>query len=447
MRVAVIGAGVVGVTSAWELARDGHEVIVFERRGSVAGEASFAHAGLISPGRGSPWTNPARRALWLRQLLLRNSPASASARLDFATLRWLWRWWHACLPQTCAANRAQLLKLALYSRERLHALTRDERLDYERSTGTLVLLRTDKDVAAARPGLSMLAETGIRFSLIDAGKCRTIEPGLSVETPLHAGIQLHEDEAGNCREFVHLLRVQAQRRGVRFMFDTEVRSIAAGAQPEIEHVHTPPDAPPRADSGMVPLNPDEVPTRPLTFDSTRERFDAVVVCAALGTPALLRPLGLRLPLAGLWGYSLTAPLRHHEGHPDTGPRSAILDARHDVSITRVGQRIRIAGATELGGRAGVFDARTLDTLYRLLSDWFPAAAQLPSVQRWKGARPTLPDGMPVIDASGAPGVWLNLGHGAGGWALACGSARLLADSLAGRRTAIDAQGFAMARLR
>jgi D-amino-acid dehydrogenase len=446
-RIAVIGAGVVGMTTAWELANDGHQVTVFERRGSVAAETSFAHAGLITPALIAPWARPAPGHGFLKELLLGPSPTRRSAALDLGTLRWLWRWHKSCTEPSWHVNRAHLLRLALYSRARLHALTADQKIDYERSDGVLVLLRGENEVIAARPALKRLAETGTQFALMDAARCRAIEPGLSDETSLQAGIHLKDDEAGNCREFVHRLRGLALRRGVQFMFDTEVRSLVAGTRPEIEHVHAPAEKPPRPESGLAPLSPDDIPTRPLTFDKTREAFDAVVICAATGAPALLRPLGMRLPMAAVCGYSLTAPLRHHEGHPDTGPRSAVIDARHDVTITRLGQRIRVSGAAELGGQPGHVDAGTVDLLYKVLADWYPAAAQLSSMQRWKGARPTLPDGPPVIGPSGSAGIWLNIGHGGSGWTLACGSARILADAVAGRQAEIDTEGFDVSRLR
>lgn len=447
MRVAVIGAGVVGVTSAWELAGDGHEVTVFERRSSVAAEASFAHAGLISPGWMTPWTAPSLRGRVLRQLFSANSPLRLRGGPSPTTLRWLWRWWHACDPAIHAANRARLLRLGQYSRARLHFVAREERLDYERSDGVLVLLRDERDLVAARPRLSLLAESGVKFSLIDAARCRLLEPGLNDAATLKAGIHLHDDEVGNCREFTHLMRGHAQRRGVRFLFDTEVLAVTPGSRPSLEHRHSAADGLRRNDSAAVPLNPDDVPTRPLTFDATREAFDAVVVCAAFGARKLLLPLGVRLPMAPVWGYSVTAPLRQVEGHPNIGPRSAVIDARHDVAITRLGERLRLSGGAELGGREDDFVPALIDTLYKALDDWFPGAAQLARVQRWKGARPMLPDGPPVLGASGAPGVWLNLGHGANGWALACGSARVVADAVGGQAAAIDTEGLDIARLR
>ena len=178
-----------------------------------------------------------------------------------------------------------------------------------------------------------------------------------------------------------------------------------------------------------------------------ESFDAVVVCAALESAALLRPLGLKLPLQAVYGYSVTAPLRRHESHPDHGPRSALMDEHYKVAISRIGARVRVAGSAEIGGKINRHDPAALETLYKVLHDWFPGSARLGQAQSWKGARPMLPDGPPVLGRSGVEGVWLNLGHGSSGWALACGSARLLADGLAGRPMAIDIDGLGVERLR
>jgi D-amino-acid dehydrogenase len=161
---------------------------------------------------------------------------------------------------------------------------------------------------------------------------------------------------------------------------------------------------------------------------------------------LLRPLGLQIPLAAIYGYSISAPIR--ELH--SAPRSAVMDERYKVAISRIGNRVRVAGSAEIGGVPGVKRTAAIQTLYKVLRDWFPGAAQLANtsagVQEWKGARPMLPDGPPLIGASGIPGVWINLGHGSSGWALACGSARVLADLMGGRAPEVDIEGLGVERL-
>ncbi|HEY4069102.1 MAG TPA: D-amino acid dehydrogenase [Burkholderiaceae bacterium] len=439
MKIAVVGAGIIGVTTAYELAADGHQVIVFERRGSVAAETSFANAGVIAPGYVTPWAGPGMPAKVLKHLLSRHAPVRLRG-LPPGTLPWLWRWWQACQLGTYQANRIRMQRLAVFSRERLHAVTQKLQLVYERSDGYLVLLRTREDLQMVQPGLASLAALGTRFEILDAAQCRLKEPGLSTETELHGGIYLPDDEVGNCREFSHLLRGVAQNLGVQFRFGTQVEQLIAGEPAQL--VHSPVKA--REGERMSAFAHD---TQPMDLGPVTEYFDAIVVCAAIGSNALLKPLGLSLPLQPVHGYSITASLRRSDAGTDIGPRSALMDERYKVAISRMGTRVRVAGSAEIGGSHTTLHQGALDTLYKVLHDWFPGSAHLTQALTWKGARPMLPDGPPVLGRSGREGIWLNLGHGSSGWALSCGSARLLADAITGRPAAIDMDGLGIERLR
>lgn len=423
MRVAVIGAGIVGVTSAFELANDGHQVTVFERRGSVAEETSFANAGVVAPGYVTPWAAPGMPAKVLKHLLSRHAPVRLAWPLAPGQLGWMWRWWRACRAPVFATNREHMYRLARYSQQRLRALRHDLAIEHEQAAGYLVLLRGAAELKGARVSLKLLAELGVNFHLVDGAQARLIEPGLNPDLALQAAVHLPDDEVGNCRQFAHLLRSRAQAQGAVFRFNRSVDRIDAGSTPTLTH-----RAPGTAEAPQ------------------QEAFDAVLVCAALGATALLKPLGLKLPLVAVHGYSITAPLRQVDGYPHLGPRSGVMDEKYKVAISRLGQRVRVAGSAELGGRLDHADPATLETLHKVLDDWYPGCARMAQAQHWKGARPMLPDGPPVLGASGAPGVWLNLGHGGSGWALSCGSARVLADQLAGRTPAIDVSGLDMARL-
>jgi D-amino-acid dehydrogenase len=416
--VAIVGAGIIGVTTAYELAAEGHEVTVFDRCGGVAAETSFANAGIVAPGYSGPWAAPGMPWKVASRLFSRHPPLRLGGLGALAHLPWMWRWWRACRPQTHAANRAAMQGLARYSRERLLELTRTLQLDYEQVPGYTVLLRTERDLARARPNLALLRELGVAHELVDAARCRQLEPALNPATALHAAIHLTQDGVGNCRQFAQLLKAEAQRLGATFHFGAVVRRLVSGTVPI---VHT--------GAGVA------------------HQFDAVVVCAGAQANALLSSIGLRLPLAPIHGYSITAPVRHVDGQPPPGPRAALLDERHGVSISRLGQRIRVAGTAGIGGATGRFAQAPLNTLYRVLDDWFPGAASTREAQQWRGSRPMLPDGPPVLGESGAPGVWLNLGHGASGWTLACGSARVLAERISGRPAPLDTALLAVARLR
>ena len=434
MRIGIIGAGIIGVTTAYELAADGHEVTVYERNAHVAGETSFANAGVIAPGYVTPWAAPGMPWKVLRHLFGTHAPVRLGGVNALAHLPWMWRWWRACRPAVYQANRSRMHTLANYSRQRLHALTQSLQLEYERSTGYLVLLRGERERAQADAAMRMLRDLGVAFDLLDAAQCRLLEPGLSADTPLLAAIGLPADEVGNCRQFAQLLRAEAQQRGARFLFGHQVRALTPGSRP-----------------GVSAQELADVATQPARAASTGRLldadYDAVVVCAGPQANTLLAPIGCRLPIVSVHGYSVTAPLQHRDGFPAPGPLGAVMDEKYKVAVSRLGQRVRVAGSAEIGGVADHFNPAAMATLYKVLNDWFPGAARLSQAQRWKGARPMLPDGPPVLGRSSAPGIWLNLGHGSSGWALSCGSARVLADVMAQREAAIDLSGLGPERLK
>ena len=417
MKIAVIGAGIIGITTAYELAVDGHEVTVFERRGAAAEETSFANAGVVAPGSVTPWAAPGMPGKVLSNLLSRHAAVKLSLPLAGNDLAWMWKWWRACKLETYLTNRARLQRLAFYSQSRLHQLTTDLRLDYERSQGYTVLLRSDKDRRMVQPGLQVLRDAGVAFSEIDAEAVRKIEPAINPDTKFLGAVHLPNDEVANCRQFALLLKDVARSLGVTFHFNTAVSQ----------------------------LNLSPAASVLIAGDTTPRLFDQVVICAGLASGALLKPLGLKIPMAAVYGYSISAPLREALN----APRSALMDERYKVAISRLGNRVRVAGGAEIGGSLASRRAASIQTLYKVLHDWFPGAAKTSdngantgaNVQVWKGARPMLPDGPPVIGDSGIAGLWLNLGHGSSGWALSCGSARALADALAGRAADIDMGGL------
>ena len=216
MRVAVIGAGIVGITTAWELACDGHDVTVFERRGAAAEETSFANAGVVAPGSVTPWAAPGMPAKVLRYLLSRHAPVKLGLPLSAAELGWMWKWWRACKLDTYLANRARLQRLAFFSRERLHAITAHLALEYDRSDGYMVLLRSERDSKLVQPGLQVLRDAGVAFRQIDAAEARTIEPALNPDTTFAGAIHLPGDEVGNCRQFALLESLEGKKGQPRF---------------------------------------------------------------------------------------------------------------------------------------------------------------------------------------------------------------------------------------
>lgn len=409
MKIAIVGAGIAGVTTAYELASDGHEVTVFERRNAAAEEASFAPDGLLAPYLLNPWAVPG----FGHPLRITGSQATLrlAGGLGRANLNWLWRWRGAARQHSAPAGALE--RLAQYSLARLSAIATQHELDFEASEGRLVLLRSEPERLALQPALQVLRDAGVTALEIDAEAARKAEPGLSPETPLAGAIHLPGAWSGNCRLFAQLLRHGTQGSGVHFAFGSAVQRIGTGP------------------AGVV-----------LQGESELRRFDAVVLCAGMASASLLPSGSLGLPMTAVYGYSVSAPLRESTH----APRASVVDLAQQISITRLGHRVRIAGGAELAGGDAEHHTPTLQRLYRTLNDWFPGGAQLSAgLQVWRGARTMLPDGAPVIGASGIPGLWLNTGHGAGGWALACGSARAVADLIAQREPEIPLDGLGLRR--
>jgi len=256
----------------------------------------------------------------------------------------------------------------------------------------------------------------VSFKEISTDEARKVEPALNQDMVFHGAIHLPDDEVGNCRQFALMVKNEAQRRGVEFSFNTDVTNVS--------------------NNTGVAVN--------VAGESMPRSFDAAVVCAGIDSVRILKPLGLNVPLTAVHGYSISAAIRE----PINSPISAVMDERYKVAISRLGNRVRVAGSAELGGSIDKKRPSSLQTLYKVLHDWFPGAANLSNgVQEWKGARPMLPDGPPMVGASGVAGVWLNLGHGSSGWALSCGSAKILSDLIGGRKPDLDPTDYVTQRLR
>jgi D-amino-acid dehydrogenase len=453
MRIAVIGAGITGIASAVELAEAGHEVTVIERCDAVAEGASFAHAGLLTAGLVSPAAAPGLRRWLLRGLRHHDAALRWRPGLDPALYRWLWHWWRASSHGHDADVRA-MTELAMLSLRLLDARSQRLNLLGERSAGVLVLMRHDRELSAAHRHAEMLRGLGWPVHELTAQACLAVEPHLHVKG-LAGALHLPDDGVGNCRQMAQRLREHAEHAlGVRFHFGTEVTALhtaqnttAPGGAPQVTlelAARSQPGAGRRATDPGRAATPSTTRaafahTEPQSRDLDR-RFDAVVCCAGADT-GLLDGIGLRLPLQPVWGHAVTFRLR-----PDSLPlRSAVVDASAGVTLSRMGERLRVTGGFALGASTPQTEDAAVAPLCAALDRWVPHATERRGAQVWRGARPMLPHGPPVVGASGRPGVWLNLGHGAHGWTLASGCARLLAEQIGGRTPSIDPTPFAITR--
>ncbi|MDE1180691.1 MAG: D-amino acid dehydrogenase [Paraburkholderia sp.] len=424
MKTIVLGGGVIGVATAFYLRANGCDVTVIEREPDVALGTSFGNAGVIAPGYVTPWAAPGMPAKILKYLFKPASPLIFRPTFDPAQWRWISRWLRECDLERFRVNKQRMQRVAYYSRSCLHEFRGRYPFDYGRSKGYLQLFRSEYDVELAQPALEVLRDAGIAHREVSAAQCVEIEPGLrwARQTPL-AGLYLPDDEAGDCARFTRELRAICETNGVQFRFDTHIAAL------DIEG---------GAVRGVRVQD---------TLDSTRAEetltADAVIVALGVDSADLLAPLGVKVPLYPVKGYSATLPIVDDE----KAPRAALMDESLKTAITRFGPNLRVAGTAELGNRRSTLREQALQTLLKVLTDWFPHAAQSSSAHFWVGRRPMTPDGAPLLGASGVGNLWLNVGHGSTGWAMSMGSGKVVADLVAHRKPEIDLDGLTVERYR
>lgn len=398
--------------TAYFLAHAGHQVVVIERLSHVAEKASYGNAGVVAPGYVTPWASPGMPKKILSSLLKNDGPVLLKPTFNRAMWRWVKQWLAECELERFRINKERMQRVAGYSRLVLQQLREHHRLDYEQTRGYLQLFRSEQDVEMAQPALELLVEQDVAHQVVDPDQARAIEPALSARTPLAGGLYLPDDEAGNCPLFTKQLKNIAQEMGVQFHFGSTVTAIDPQGQ-------------------RIGLRIGE-----RTFNA-----DAVVMAAGIDSARLLAPLGIRLPLYPIKGYSATAVIRNY----DEAPQAALMDEAYKVAITRMGSRVRIAGLAELGSVSNDLHEVALRTLAKVGEDWFPDAANYGTATYWSGIRPMLPDGPPVLGATPIRNLYLNIGHGSTGWAMAAGCGLLLSDIVSGRAPDIDMEGLTLSR--
>jgi D-amino-acid dehydrogenase len=415
MRVLVLGSGVVGVASAWYLARAGHQVTVLDRQPAPGMETSFANAGQVSPGYSAPWAGPGIPIKAMKWLMMRHRPLVLWPRLDAGLYRWLGQMLANCTAAAYGVNKARMVRLAEYSRDCLRDLRAETGIAYdERARGTLQLFRTAKQLDAVAADMEVLRSFGVPHELLDAEGCVAAEPALGLTRDRFVGgLRLPGDETGDAFLFTQRLAALAAAFGVVFRHGVTVRAIATEAG-EVSGVLT--------DAG--------------TF--TADRY---VVAMGSYTPALLRPLHVHVPVYPVKGYSLTLPVTDAAA----APLSTVMDETYKVAITRLGDRIRVGGTAELAGFSLRLRGPRRATLERSVGDLFPRGGDLTRASFWTGLRPMTPDGTPVVGPTRYANLFLNTGHGTLGWTMACGSGRLLADLVTGRQPEIAHGDLALAR--
>jgi D-amino-acid dehydrogenase len=415
MRIIVLGAGVIGVTSAYELARQGHEVTVIDRQAGPALETSFANAGEVSPGYSAPWAAPGIPMKALKWMFQTHAPLVIQPKLDMQRVEWMARMLGNCTTAAYARNKSRLVRLAEYSRDCLIALRRETGISYdERTQGTLQVFRTQKQVDAAQKDIDVLRADGVPFEVLDRASCVAAEPGLAGSAHLIAGgLRLPGDETGDCFKFTQGLADRARALGVTFRWGVGIEHLVERA-------------------GRI--------TGVMTSDGFLTA-DGFVLAMGSYSPRLAAPLGMRLPVYPVKGYSITAPIVNE----DRAPVSTVMDETYKVAITRLGDRIRVGGLAEIAGFDLSLSPKRRATLEKSVGEMFPGGGDLKAATFWTGLRPMTPDGTPIVGASTVANLWLNTGHGTLGWTMAAGSARVLADVVSGRSPEIRADDLGYGR--
>ncbi len=415
MRVLVLGGGVIGVSSAWYLARLGHEVTLVDRQPGVAMETSFANAGQVSPGYSTPWAAPGLPRKALGWMLRRHSPLVIRRRLDLAMVRWMGQLLANCTEEAYDRNKSRMLRLAEYSRDCLDDLRHETGLAYDdNQAGLIQLFRTQAQVDHAADDMRILASGGVPHELLDRAGVVRHEPGLAHAAHLlQGGLRLPGDQSGDAHLFTRRLAGKAEEAGVDFRLGVAVHRLLHG------------------------------PDRILGVETSAGTLVADAYLCAMGvhTARLLRPLGFRLPVYPVKGYSLTIPLTD----PARAPVSTVNDETYKVAMTRLGDRIRVGGTAELAGYDLRLRPARRETLALSFGELF-GGGDLDRATYWTGLRPNTPDGTPIVgDAGRYRNLWLNTGHGTLGWTMACGSGRLVADLISGVRPNIEHADLALSR--
>jgi D-amino-acid dehydrogenase len=414
MRVVILGSGVVGVASAYYLARAGHEVTVIDREAGPALETSFANAGQISPGYAAPWAAPGVPLKAVKWMFQKHAPLAI--RLDGTRfqLQWMWQMLRNCTEARYAENKGRMVRLAEYSRDCLQALRADTGIQYEgRTGGTLQVFRTQQQLDGAAKDIAVLQNANVPYELLSPTELGRAEPALAaVAHKLTGGLRLPGDETGDCQLFTTRLAALAEQLGVKFRYNTPIDALAV-AGGKIAGV--------QCGAEMV-------------------RGDAYVVALGSYSTSLLANL-VKIPVYPLKGYSITAPIVDAAA----APVSTVLDETYKIAITRFDQRIRVGGMAEIVG----FDKRLRDarrdTLEMCVNDLFPGGGDTSKATFWTGLRPMTPDGTPVVGRTPVSNLFLNTGHGTLGWTMSCGSGQLLADLMSGRKPAIQADDLSVHR--
>lgn len=411
MHVLVLGAGVVGVTTAWVLRQQGYDVTVVDRQSIAGAETSYANGGQISVSHAEPWANPSAPFKVLKWLTRTDAPLLFRPRMDLAQWRWAAAFLRECTSARAAHNIRQIVRLGTYSRERLQLLRKETGIEYDHlEKGILHFYTNPREFESALEPARIMRSLGCDRQVIDADRAVELEPALSpVKHRIEGATYTAEDESGDARQFTQALASKAQEAGVEFLYGSEI----------------------------------------LGFENTRDRIlgirticegkhqtlraDRYVLSLGSFSAVLARQLGLFLNIYPAKGYSITVPVKNEEAAFNV----SLIDDEYKLVFSRLGDRIRVAGTAELSGYSRELNLIRCRSIVRRTAELMPEAAHWERSEFWAGLRPATPSNVPYIGKSHFGNLYLNTGHGTLGWTHSCGSAAALADIMAGRKPDVD----------
>ena len=415
MHIIILGSGVIGVTNAYYLAKEGHQVTVIDRQSAAGMETSFANAGQISPGYSAPWAAPGVPKKAVKWMLSKYAPLIVNFKPEWDKIKFITRMFANCTEKAYGTNKDRMVRLAEYSRQSLIELDKEIEFDYNHERkGTLQIFRTEAQLKASAKDIAVLKENNVPFELLDADGCVAAEPGLAdVKKDIAGGLRLLNDMTGDCFKLTTQLMEKCREMGVEFMFDTSIDKLNM-SEGKISSVAT------------------------SAGDLIADKYIMALGCYST---KLLKEVGIDSPVYPVKGYSLTIPVINE----DAAPVSTIMDETYKVAVTRLGNRIRVAGVAELTGYDLSIGDKQRDTMRHVIANLFPNGTDLSDDNIWCGLRPMTPDGTPIIGKTDISNLFLNTGHGTLGWTMSFGSARVLTDIICGKEPKIRSDNFAISR--
>ena len=419
MHVIIVGAGVMGITTAYFLQKRGCEVTIVDRQSGPAMECSYANGGFFSPGLSAPWSAPGAVGMAFRSLFDKSAPFKWRPDLSLRQIRWMMRSLKECREDRFTINRARLTRLSLYSLACLRQIEADASVDFQRSSGgVLQIYREPVPQVLVDGHLQHLEAMGIAGAFLSPEQLCAIEPALARSTPgLFGALHLPDDLAGDCQRFTSELAHAVQRQGGRFLWNTPVEQFRLGES--------------KTSGSRIEV---------FVSGSTELRADAYVIAAGCGTPMILDRI-VPVSLYPIKGYSMTAPLTHQEH----APRHSLFDFLSKTGMARLGNDIRVSGIAEVVGDDRRLDRGRCQQLANTFEAVFPKASSPGVATFWTGFRPATPDGVPFVSRTPIGNLFINAGHGGSGWSMSCGSGKLMADIVVGGKTDIDATDYALLR--